>query len=101
MITDAVREAKISLGVYLRGLRERCKMEPKVVAQKCNVGWHTIARLEKGSGKYTAALVKRFIKALAVDLSTVLPAIESYFRIIFPGDNSRQKRGPSFRPVLA
>lgn len=101
MITDAVREAKVSLGEYLRGLRRQCRIAPKDLAQKCNVKWRTIDRLERGSGKYTATLVKRFIKALAIDVSTVFPAIESYFRIIFPGDNSKQKRGPVFRTALA
>lgn len=101
MITDAVREAKVSLGKYLRNLREGCKMETEAVAQRCNVGWNTIDRLEKGSGKYTASLVKRFIRALAIDVSTVFPAIEPYFKIIFPGDNSKQKHGPAFRYALA
>lgn len=100
MISDAVREAKVSLGKYLQNLREECKVEKDIVAQRCGVSCQTIDLLEKGRGKYTATMVKRFIKALAVDLSAVLQAIEPYFTIIFPGESSRQKHGPAFRPVL-
>lgn len=96
-MTRSVKNARRQLGMYLRNLREKAKVAPTVLAEKCQVGWNTINRLERGVGSFTQSLVTRFIEGLGISFSEVCLDINRYFEMIFPS----KVRGPGFRDVLA